>query len=610
MRIVLMLLACGCGWARAGEVVFPRDAGVLNVKDFGAKGDGRHDDTAAIQKLLDENPNAGRILYLPNGTYKISDTLRWPHGTRDGAEEKNTILQGQSREKVILRLPDSAPGFDDPKAPKAMIWTGRAPAQRFRNAVRDLTIDTGKKNPGAIGMQFMANNQGCVRDVTIRSGDGKAHIGLDLAYTDENGPCLIKNVKVVGFDYGVRTAHAVDSLVFEHLTLENQNRFGFVNEGQCVSLRGLESRNSVTSVINSGTAGVLVLVDADLRNPKGTAPKPAVLNEGFLHARNIMSVGFAETIRNTANDQRPDRGRTVAEFVSHPAPEINPSRNAKPFRLVVKETPEVPWDDLKNWASPTHFGAKPDDDRDDSEAIQKAIDSGKSTVYFPCGIYKIGHTVTIRGKVRRLIGCESTLDPADLKGEPAFRMTEGSEPVVVFERFSGGYASTPTLDNTSTRTLVIKDCCNTSGRFTGPGDLFIEDVCSNPFSDWQFGNQNVWARQLNVENEGTHVMNQGAKLWVLGFKTERGGTLVANRSKGETEILGGFCYTTTDPKDAPMFVVESGKLAVTLGESCFSGKPYEFLVRAGTGGEVRDLKRGQVPGRTNGSVLNRFVATP
>ena len=600
MRLALVILILSGVLAQADEIVFPTDAGVLNVKDFGAKGDGLKDDTAAIQKALDKHANGGRIIYLPNGTYRVSDTLKWPHGTVDGWEEKNTILQGQSREKVILRLIDAAPGFTDPKTPKPMIWTGQAPAQRFRNAVRDVTIDAGRKNPGAIGVRFMANNQGTIRDVTIRSGDGKSLIGLDLAYTDENGPLLVKDVKVVGFDFGVRAAHSVDSLTVEGLTLQDQNKFGLVNEGQCLSVRGLTSRNLVTAVVNTG-GGVLTLLDADLRGLRGANAKPAVVNDAFLYARSVASAGYAETIRNTANSRRPDPGRTVAEFVSHP-PLGEASWTAKP--LPVKDTPTVPWDDPKDWASPTHFGAKPDDDLDDAPAIQQAIDSGKPTIYFPAGSYRIGRTVEIRGKARRLIGCEATLVLDDLKGEPAFRMIGGAAPVVVFERFGGGYGTTPTLDNTSARTLVVKHCCNTSGRFTGPGDLFLEDVCSNPSTSWRFGKQNVWARQLNVENEGTHIVNDGGKLWVLGLKTERGGTLVETRSGGATEVRGGLCYTTTDPKGAAMFIVENGLLSATTGESCFTGKPYQVLARTATS----VLNRGSAPERAGGSVLPLFLA--
>ena len=62
--------------------------GTLNVKDFGAKGDGVTDDTEAIQKALDRsNDNKGMYgngyhytmpeLVFPAGHYKVSKTLKW-----------------------------------------------------------------------------------------------------------------------------------------------------------------------------------------------------------------------------------------------------------------------------------------------------------------------------------------------------------------------------------------------------------------------------------------------------------------------------------------------------------------------------------------------------
>jgi len=44
------------------NIIFPADAGVLNVKDFGARGDGIIDDTAAIQAALNAYPNGKRII--------------------------------------------------------------------------------------------------------------------------------------------------------------------------------------------------------------------------------------------------------------------------------------------------------------------------------------------------------------------------------------------------------------------------------------------------------------------------------------------------------------------------------------------------------------------
>lgn len=64
------------------------DAARCNVLTAGAKGDGTTDDTAVIQKVLDEaSQNSGRV-YLPPGRYLIKTNLKIPPGvTLQGAME-------------------------------------------------------------------------------------------------------------------------------------------------------------------------------------------------------------------------------------------------------------------------------------------------------------------------------------------------------------------------------------------------------------------------------------------------------------------------------------------------------------------------------------------
>lgn len=49
--------------------------GVVNVKDFGAVGDGAHDDTAAIQAAIDYASTNAETVYIPCGKYKITSTI-------------------------------------------------------------------------------------------------------------------------------------------------------------------------------------------------------------------------------------------------------------------------------------------------------------------------------------------------------------------------------------------------------------------------------------------------------------------------------------------------------------------------------------------------------
>jgi|GEM_PF-2069615 len=75
-----------------------------NVKRYGAAGDGRADDTVALQAALDAAaPNVGplataqfggtRTIFLPKGTYKISRPLRFYSGQRIHGDGRSTVIQ-------------------------------------------------------------------------------------------------------------------------------------------------------------------------------------------------------------------------------------------------------------------------------------------------------------------------------------------------------------------------------------------------------------------------------------------------------------------------------------------------------------------------------------
>ena len=48
---------------------------ILNIRDFGASGDGLADDSPAIQRALDAAEGRGLTVYIPSGTYRIGKTL-------------------------------------------------------------------------------------------------------------------------------------------------------------------------------------------------------------------------------------------------------------------------------------------------------------------------------------------------------------------------------------------------------------------------------------------------------------------------------------------------------------------------------------------------------
>ena len=610
--------------AGAENIVFPVNSGIIDVTaaPYNAQGDGRSDDTRAIQQALRDYADKGVIIYLPNGTYLISKTLRW------GTNQKLTTLQGQNRAGTILRLKDACPGFTDPAQPAAMVWTGDMPAQRFRNQIRNCTWDTGRGNPGAIGVRFNASNCGCVRDVAVRSGDSTGVIGLDLSYTDDYGPFFVKNVSVEGFDTGIATKHGVNSVVFEHVTLRGQRKVGWHNNGHPITVRGLVSENAVTALCQEQWGGFLTLIDAKLTGTGPAAGLPAIrLAAGGMFARNVTASGYASAINK---DQKEGRETVPGPVVEEWASARLPGSGKKTLGLPVKETPEVPWDDPQQWAVITDFGAKVDGQADDSDALQRAIDSGKTTVCLPRGVMILKKPVVLRGHVRRLIGCETFLKfPVPMSGaESIFTVGESTEPVLVVERFACWFWDNESglnfIDNPTRRTLVLKDLSDLddttdrwpNGRGTvisGPGELFVEDVAGRFHLR---PGVRAWMRyvdpETNQDHRNTrpdaqwHLRNDGGQLWILGIKTEGPGPVLLARQGSRTELLGGLMYSSGGARtqEQPAFVIEDSQASLSITEANFSNNAYQSLVRLKkNGATVFELRRGQTPGCAGGSQI-------
>jgi len=79
----------------------------LDVRWFGAVGDGATDDTAAIQAALDESTAANPThIHLPPGTYKVTDELVIPdgaHGTRiSGAGRRVSVIVQHTANTAII----------------------------------------------------------------------------------------------------------------------------------------------------------------------------------------------------------------------------------------------------------------------------------------------------------------------------------------------------------------------------------------------------------------------------------------------------------------------------------------------------------------------------
>lgn len=604
----------------AENIVFPSspDAGVINVKTaFGAVGDGVTDDTAAINAAIAAHAGTyGRVLYFPNGTYLVSDTIT------PGAlvsKCKGLTLQGQSQAGTILKLKDNAAGFTDSATPKPMIssYTGTATNnQAFGNNFFNLTIDTGSGNVGANAVSYLTNNYGSIRDVTVRSGDPN-HVGQNgiLMGKAWPGPGMIHNVSVDGFNYGIALYNAEYSMTFEGITLRNQKTAGILNSGNIVSLHSLSSTNVVPALVSS--AGSLsVILAADCTGGSGTRSAFEVTG-GKCLLHNVTSGGYQSAVKT---DSTVVSGANQTDYVNTAVLSQFPSPQTT-LGMPVEDTPEVAWDELNKWVSVTSYGAVPDDGSSDTAAIQAAIDNnaGKTTLYFPRGRYHISATIFVRNGIKRIYCAGSTFIFTSAfysQSAPAFQFDSGTAPVCVFELMVTEYptaaASFTLFKHNCASAIVLRNMAINAGKsYTstpGSGPVFVEDIAGN---SWQINQQSAWMRQVNPESPRgyTKLINDGGRLWILGLKTEKDDNVIETKNNAATEVLGGLLYPAgTVDSGKVAFINTDSALSVSIAASSYAaGNFYTNFVQETRGGSTLTLPITSVPNRTSGKICPLYV---
>ena len=561
------------------QVEFPMGSKIVNVtKDpYFAKGDGKNDDTEAIQKALNDHPDGDYIIYLPHGIYKITDALVWPTTKKQESSSRRTILQGQSMGGTIIQLADSTYGFDNPDFPKALIFTGEGPSPKYRNAIRDLTLRTGKANPGAIGIQFNASNQGTINNVKVYSGDSSGVYGIDLGFTEGIGPLLLKNVEVRGFDIGVYAKGENGVATLEHVTLGGQRKYGLENENMNLSVRALRFKGYTPAVFNHGESAIMSLVDGQLEfdnDKKKVKPTTAIVNESHLFARSMKVSRYKTMIQSKKKGYNEEMIQgEIIEFATQETHQLCHSPKQS-MRLAVAETPNYPEQKADNWITIAgDYGGKSNTGADDSKAIQEAIDDGAETLYFPPGgRWTINRDIYIRNRVRRILGIEGRID-----GKGKFIIESGAFGELTIERFSE-FGSGIILK--SKRNLLLKNMMVRALETDelGGGDIYLEDVTIGTI---QLNYQKLWGRQVTMmgDTKGPKITNNGGDVWILGLTAKKGNTILQNFNKANAELIGVEIVASDKAKDRPMFINDNSGLSITgLRETLTRGNAYQKIV--------------------------------
>ncbi|MBB3693378.1 glycosyl hydrolase family 28-related protein [Sphingomonas sp. BK580] len=395
----------------------PDDPRAITVRGVG---DGRADDSAAIQQAIDQaaTSGSGGIVFLPSGRYRITRTILVRPAVR-------IFGVGKTRPEIVLG--DATPGFGSGVA-AMLAFTGEdqyrvgkvavpppttvpfdptvydATSSTFYSAIANVDFRVGAGNEGAVAVRFRVAQHGYVRHADF-------HLGSALAGVYQAGN-EFEDLRFYGGRYGIlseKTSSAWqftlidsafegqrDAAIREHevdLTLVNvvirDTPIGIdIDRGWSDSLWGKDvrfERVSQAAVVISEESSVFTQIGFDHAVASDTPVFARFRDSGRTIAGKGRRYQVADFSHGLALAGLGEIGKTATTFDI--AAEPRASRTSAP---AIAALPPV-----SQWVNVRTLGVKGDDATDDTAALQRAIDTHR-VLYLPMGRYRVTDTLKLR----------------------------------------------------------------------------------------------------------------------------------------------------------------------------------------------------------------------
>ncbi|KAI0968246.1 glycoside hydrolase family 55 protein [Xylaria arbuscula] len=396
-----------------------------NVKDYGAKGDGSTDDTAAIVAALNDGGNrclqgcastttTPAVVYFPSGTYIISKALQPPYFTQ---------LIGDPTDRPVLKATADFAGFGlidgNPYFTENLNWVS---TNVFYRQMRNFVIDTTGIAPAtaATGIHWPTSQATSLINIEFNmpTDASTVHVGL---FCESGSGGFMSDLTFNGGATGASLGnqqYTMRNLVFNNCqtgiiqlwdwgwTYINA-QFNNVGTGIDISAPGADNTLAVGSaiILDSSFSGADVAIKTAYT--AATTPDTA----GSLILENVTLDNVPTAVQGASGSLLAGGSTTIAawgqghQYVSGADRELSGdiTANDRPSVLTGENgyysRSKPQYNDLaaSDIVSARSSGAKGDGTTDDTAALQSAINSatGGKVLFLDYGLYKITKTLSI-----------------------------------------------------------------------------------------------------------------------------------------------------------------------------------------------------------------------
>ena len=420
----------------AGQGAVPSNPGYKvfrNVKDYGAVGDGKTDDSAAINKAIQDGARCGpgcnsstitpALVFFPSGTYLVKNPIiQWYYTQLIGDASSIPTIKADSSIKAMGVI-DSDPYDNNGNS----FWVNQ---NNFYRQVRNFKIDLTSAPDGLAGIHWQVAQATSLQNIEFNMRDKSSkQIGI---FMDNGSGGFMADLTFNGGQYGAFFGN--QQFTTRNLKFSNCDTAIFMNWNWLWTLKNIQVDATCGVAVNmsvggptSQTVGSVLLQDSKISSPIGVVTaydKTAKASNGTLIIDNVDFTGCGKAVENTDDGSGAANlvgGSVVASWIQGSTyttgEQANAASNGQAQTQGTLNAASKPKSMLKNSifaeqskrqyesgftvVSVKSSGAKGDGVTDDTVALQAVLDAATPTqvIYFPHGNYLLKNTLKITKSV-------------------------------------------------------------------------------------------------------------------------------------------------------------------------------------------------------------------